>query len=401
MLRAILFTACFVFSSTSFASISALANRLDTIDMPHIRLDFKEYVAALPNAKQRVVKQRALRQLLDAVKTYKTNLNDCEKLQITQLKNAVERQLEVLALVEKFGKPNYQTGFFNLKEGQQWYAFWRKAWLQESISTEQLKVIAERELSGALTYLNSHSKVSPRYVDYQDATTIVKRFNDIEKTLSRTLEREFGLSLNAVNAVTVSQSTMARDFPAPGYYNPALGRFYYHSNNQTFDLNSAVWLYLHEASPGHHFQSQLALQNKCDPVVPSLIFSEGWAAYVESTAAQLSAITQPGEANYIWQWQALRAMRVLIDIGIHQQGWSDQQAFAYWQSRLPHTEPHIVKREINRIRNWPVQVITYVYGKHRVLQTLQRLRKQHQITLTQAHKMLLQNQIIFNERSPL
>ena len=69
----------------------------------------------------------------------------------------------------------------------------------------------------------------------------------------------------------------------------------------------------------------------------------------------------------------LRALRVLIDIGVHYEHWTDEQALKLWQQYLP-TKMKIAERELARIKRWPVQVITYVYGKHHIEQLIEKIK---------------------------
>ena len=103
------------------------------------------------------------------------------------------------------------------------------------------------------------------------------------------------------------------------------------------------------------------------------VSTEGWAAYVELLGEELGVFNHPHSRLYASEWRVLRALRVLIDIGLHYDGWSEQQAQQLWMQYLPE-QPDIMLREIKRIQNWPVQVITYVYGKYRIEQALAQIR---------------------------
>jgi uncharacterized protein (DUF885 family) len=136
------------------------------------------------------------------------------------------------------------------------------------------------------------------------------------------------------------------------------------------------WLFLHEAVPGHHFQNKFSIKQANCPTINELtqstVFIEGWAAYVETLGEQLGLFTDHSSVGYALDWQALRAVRVLLDIGIHHDGWTDNKAREIWQQYIPE-QRDIMEREIARIHRWPVQVITYVYGKVMIIKAIQTL----------------------------
>jgi uncharacterized protein (DUF885 family) len=88
----------------------------------------------------------------------------------------------------------------------------------------------------------------------------------------------------------------------------------------------------------------------------------------------------------------VRSIRVVLDVGINYEGWSEQRAHAYWREQLPML-PQLAAREITRVRDWPVQAIAYKYGAA----TIGQLRDAEQARLGDAfdirtfHHTLLRN----------
>jgi len=97
--------------------------------------------------------------------------------------------------------------------------------------------------------------------------------------------------------------------------------------------------------------------------------------------------------EYALQWQALRATRVLLDIGIHYHNWDDEQARALWMDLIP-KQKNIMEREIARIRRWPVQVISYVYGKNKIEEAIVRLSKTKGMAQARRQVMSMSNQTL-------
>jgi uncharacterized protein (DUF885 family) len=155
-------------------------------------------------------------------------------------------------------------------------------------------------------------------------------------------------------------------------------------------------LLLHESTPGHHFQSHYAAQAKgCPAVLPPVFYSafaEGWSAYVEEFGRELGVYRQPSDELGAVEWDLVRSIRVVLDVGINYEGWSEQQAHAYWREQLPML-PQLAEREITRVRNWPVQAITYKYGSAviRQLRAAEQARLGSAFDIRTFHDTLLRN----------
>jgi uncharacterized protein (DUF885 family) len=152
------------------------------------------------------------------------------------------------------------------------------------------------------------------------------------------------------------------------------GIFYFN----TYDLPSRfTWgyetLFLHEGIPGHHFQISLAQENSSLPAFQrfggNTAFAEGWALYAESLGVELGMFTDPYQMYGHLNDEMLRAMRLVVDTGIHAQGWSREQAIAYMldNSAMSRTD---ATAEVERYIAIPGQALAYKVGQL----TIQRLR---------------------------
>ncbi|HEX8571714.1 MAG TPA: DUF885 domain-containing protein [Allosphingosinicella sp.] len=159
------------------------------------------------------------------------------------------------------------------------------------------------------------------------------------------------------------------------------GIFYYNS----YDLPSRrLWgmetLYLHEGSPGHHFQISLAQENAALPAFMrfggNTAFVEGWALYAEALWDELGMETDPYQRFGGLNDEMLRAMRLVVDSGIHSKGWGRDQAIDYMlaNSGMSRTE---VTAEVERYIAIPSQALAYKVGAL----TIQRLKAKAQKAL--------------------
>ncbi|MGA9583259.1 MAG: DUF885 domain-containing protein [Allosphingosinicella sp.] len=159
------------------------------------------------------------------------------------------------------------------------------------------------------------------------------------------------------------------------------GIFYYNA----YDLPSRrLWgmetLYLHEGAPGHHFQISLAQENEALPAFMrfggNTAYVEGWALYAETLWDELGLETDPYQRFGGLNDEMLRAMRLVVDTGIHSKGWSREQAIDYMlaNSGMSRTE---VTAEVERYIAIPGQALAYKVGAL----TIQRLRSKAEAAL--------------------
>ena len=139
-------------------------------------------------------------------------------------------------------------------------------------------------------------------------------------------------------------------------------------------------LTLHECEPGHSFQLALSSEQKSLPSFRrNLYFSgmgEGWGLYSEWLGNELGIYRTPYEKFGQLSYDMWRAARLVIDTGIHQDGWSRQQAIDYLAGHTALTQ-HEVETEVDRYISWPGQALAYKLGELTIL----RLRKEAETTL--------------------
>ena len=123
----------------------------------------------------------------------------------------------------------------------------------------------------------------------------------------------------------------------------------------------------HEAAPGHHFQIALAQEQTQIPLLRRIssatAYAEGWALYAEQLADEMSLYENDpiGRIGYL-RWQLWRAARLVVDTGIHAEGWSREQAITYLQETTGDTLGTITS-EVERYVVWPGQACSYEIGR--------------------------------------
>jgi len=171
----------------------------------------------------------------------------------------------------------------------------------------------------------------------------------------------------------------SQDSSPGGYYSgPSLdgkrpGRFYINlkdtADNPKWTLPTLLY---HEAAPGHHFQISRAMMIEKVPILrkmsPFTAYTEGWALYAERIAAEDMGLY---EDNPLWdlgrlQAEMFRAVRLVVDTGLHHKRWSREQAIDYMMSKTGMTEAEVT-REIERYVVWPGQATAYKTGQLAIL----------------------------------
>jgi len=151
------------------------------------------------------------------------------------------------------------------------------------------------------------------------------------------------------------------------------GVFYYN----TYDLPSRyTWemetLFLHEGVPGHHFQISLAQENTALPAFMrfggNTAYVEGWALYSESLWKELGVETDPYQRMGGLNDEMLRAMRLVVDSGIHAKGWTRDQAIAYMLANSPMARTDATA-EVERYIAIPGQALAYKIGQLTISRT--------------------------------
>lgn len=178
----------------------------------------------------------------------------------------------------------------------------------------------------------------------------------------------------APNTTTAYYQPPTADGTRPGYYYVNL---YQPSVRPKYEIEV---LTVHEAVPGHHLQTAIVQEQGELPQFRRnayiTAYAEGWALYSESLGPELGLYKDPyskfGQLTYdMW-----RAVRLVVDTGIHAKQWTRQQAIDYFKANAAKTEADIVN-EIDRYIGWPGQALAYKIGQLRIME----LRREAEQTL--------------------
>ena len=134
----------------------------------------------------------------------------------------------------------------------------------------------------------------------------------------------------------------------------------------------------HEGIPGHHLQ--ISIQQRLTGLpefrlhVVNNAYAEGWAVYAEALGKEIGFFQDPASDYGRLNLELMRAVRLVVDTGIHSEGWTREQAVAYFRDSGAGDEPTI-QAEINRYIAWPAQGLSYQIGKLKILDLRNRAQQ--------------------------
>ncbi|HEY0748949.1 MAG TPA: DUF885 family protein [Steroidobacteraceae bacterium] len=143
-------------------------------------------------------------------------------------------------------------------------------------------------------------------------------------------------------------------------------------------LYNLTALTLHESAPGHAFQMPLALEHKQQPAFRQhtylSAYGEGWALYCELLGLEMGMYDTPYDRFGMLNYQIWRAARLVVDTGIHSQGWSRERAIAYFRDYTALPE-HEIETEVDRYIAWPAQALSYYLGEDAIIKARAKAEK--------------------------
>jgi uncharacterized protein (DUF885 family) len=202
--------------------------------------------------------------------------------------------------------------------------------------------------------------------------------------------------------VKVERVPAFREKTAPGaYYNPAAfdgsrpGIFYINlrSTGEVARFGMRTLAY-HEAIPGHHFQTTIQQELTGVPtfrkVLPFTAFSEGWALYTERLAWEMGFQKEPLDNLGRLQAEMFRAVRLVVDTGMHQKQWTREQAIEFMREKTGMPEVEVIS-EIERYLVMPGQALAYKVGMNKILELRETAKRAlgEKFVLSRFHDMML------------
>jgi uncharacterized protein (DUF885 family) len=242
------------------------------------------------------------------------------------------------------------------------------------IRAQMDRVIAQTGFKGSFNAFASNLRTNPQFY-FTDAAALLTAYRNIAKRADPELAHLFGrLPQTPYGVLPVPDATAPSQTTA--YYQPGsldAGRPANMFAN-TYKLDARPkWemeaLTLHEAVPGHHIQISLAQELTGLPEFRKqssfTAFVEGWGLYAESLGDEMGFYKDPYSKFGQLTYEMWRAVRLVVDTGLHSMGWTRQQAIEFFLANAPKTEQDVTV-EIDRYIVWPGQALGYKMGELKI-----------------------------------
>ena len=254
----------------------------------------------------------------------------------------------------------------------------------DRIKGELEKLKEEVGFDGTLTEFFDYVRTDPKFKP-KSREALTQSYYDIGKRVDEKIGDYFSLTPKA-DLVIKPYDPSIEQFQAGGSYQSGTpdgsrpGTF----NFNAYDLPSRlttgnVTLYLHEGEPGHHFQISLAQENEDLPAFMrfggTTSFVEGWALYSETLGYDMGFYDDPWARYGTLQDEQLRAMRLVVDTGLHSKGWTRDQAIDFMLENSGMTRTEVVA-EVERYIAIPSQALAYKVGALKIQELRKRAEEQ-------------------------
>jgi uncharacterized protein (DUF885 family) len=254
----------------------------------------------------------------------------------------------------------------------------------------------EGDPRGLLAWVRSE----PRFLPFRDADLIVGAYRAIDEQVRARLPALFGrlprAGLDVRLEPELTRATASDHYSVPAADGSRPGVFWAVVNDPAaYDATTMTALFLHEGQPGHHLQ--MALQQELE--LPRFrkrawinAYGEGWALYAESLGREMGLYEDPAAYVGELRLEIFRAARLVVDTGLHAQGWGRDQAAAYLMETAGLT-PAQAASQVDRYMAWPAQALGYKLGALR----LQALRARAQDRLGERFELAAFHDLVLDE----
>jgi uncharacterized protein (DUF885 family) len=300
------------------------------------------------------------------------------------------RELETFLTDEYLPRSRTSSGIDAIPDGAEFYRAQIKSFTTTDMTAEQIHQLGLREVERLLGEMNKvrqsvgfqgdmkaffeHVRTRKELMPFTEPQQVIDNFHAIHRRLQPSLPRLFSLTPKTPFEIRRTEAFREASASAEWLYGSLDGTrpgiFYVPIPNvKEYNVSQDESLFLHEAIPGHHYQLSLQRENNRLPmfrrVVDYSAFSEGWALYCESLGKELGLYDDPYQYLGMLSMEMHRAIRLVVDTGLHAKGWTREQAIEYSLEREAEPEAGIVS-EIERYMSWPGQALSYKIGQLKI-----------------------------------
>ena len=362
--------------------------------------------AALPQFKQLVAAKAEDSIYYSPVKNFPAAFSDADKKKLTAAyRSTIDAKLNpALKRLADFIEHDYlpacrtSTGWSALPQGMDWYLARVASQTTTDLQPEQIHQIGLREVAriqgefarigpkmgynGPAAGLPVWVSEQAKYKPFKTEGEIIDVYRHLNTVLQAKLPALFSLRpktpLDLRLEPELSRATASDHYTPPAVDGSRPGVFWSVVNDpKQYGSTGMVTLFLHEGQPGHHFHialmQELGLPN-FRKFGGNNAFTEGWALYAETLGKEMGLFDKPEDYFGHLNDEMLRAVRLVVDTGMHAKGWTREQSIQYMRETLGYTEAD-ARNATERYMAWPAQALGYKIGALKIQELRARAEK--------------------------
>jgi uncharacterized protein (DUF885 family) len=334
--------------------------------------------------------------------------SESDRQRLTQAYRTLIREKIIPAFqeLEKFLKEEYlpasraTSGIAAIPNSREYYNLQIKTFTTTDLSANQIFDLGESEVKrltgemekvkqsvgfdGDLKAFFQYVRTRKELMPFTEPQQVLDNFQAIRKKMEPSLNRLFKVAprtpLEIRRTEPFKEASASAEWSYGSLDGTRPGIFYIPLPNvREHNVFRDESLFLHEAIPGHHFQFSLQRENESLPMFRRVLdystFGEGWALYCESLGKELGLYENPYFYFGMLSGEMHRAIRLVVDTGIHSKGWTREQAIQYSLDHEAQSEAGIIT-EVERYMAIPGQALSYKVGQLKIRELRARAEKE-------------------------
>ena len=380
--------------------------------------------SALPQFQKLAAKTAEASSYYAPVTNMPKTFSDADRRALTQAyRSTIASQLNpALARLARFIETDYlpaartSTGWSALPHGAEWYLARVASQTTTTLTPEQIHATGLAEVAriqgeyaktgpkmgytGPAAGLPTWVLSQPKYKPFKTDQEVIDVYRGLDAQLKTKLPALFSLRpktpLDLRLEPELSRATASDHYSPPAVDGSRPGVFWSVVNDpKEYGSTGMVTLFLHEGQPGHHFHIALMQELK----LPNFrqfggnnAFTEGWALYAETLGKEMGLFDKPEDYFGHLNDEMLRAVRLVVDTGMHSKGWTREQSIQYMRETLGYPES-IARSETERYMVWPAQALGYKIGSLKIVE----LRKRAEAALGDKFSLPAFHEVVLGE----
>lgn len=358
------------------------------------------------------------------IKNFPDDFSDQEKTVLTGSYSKIlnEKLIPSFKSIHIFLKSDYinagrkNSGINSVPQGKKYYEYSIKKYTTTAMTADEIHELGLKEVARILSEMKkvkeqvgfnkslkdffNYVRENKELMPYNSPKEIIDNFNVIHEKMKPQLEKLFGNKPKT--PFIVKQTEKFREASASAEYNIGSldasrpGVFYVPIPDASkYNVFSDEALFLHEAIPGHHYQISLTQENEDLPDFRKTLwysaYGEGWALYTESLGKELGLYLDPYQYFGMLGMEMHRAIRLVVDTGIHAKNWSREDAIQYSLDNEAEPEASIIS-EIERYMANPGQALSYKIGQLKIRELRAKAKKElgNKFDIREFHNQILE-----------